>query len=170
MARREKWQEQKQLARLLDKWLDPACTFWTATDPVAASALSGAIRKQRGVKPGVPDHLILHRGKLVTIEMKSRQGRCSASQRAAREALLRAGAEWWECRSAHAAMWALAISGVCFRTLTNHDGTLERWQQPKLPAWEVPKRDPHERRPRAPDWEPNKVGAEIAERAAAEAA
>ena len=30
-ARREEWQEQKKLARLLDKWLDPACTFWTAT-------------------------------------------------------------------------------------------------------------------------------------------
>jgi hypothetical protein len=51
MARREEWQEQKKLARLLDKWLDPACPFWTATDPVASSALSGAIRKQRGVKP-----------------------------------------------------------------------------------------------------------------------
>jgi len=31
----------------------------------------------------------------------------------------------------------------------------------------VPKHNPHERRPRAPDWEPDKVGAEIAELAAA---
>jgi hypothetical protein len=82
-------------------------------------------------------------------------------------ALLRAGAQWWVCRSAHAAMWALARSGVCFRTLTNGDGTLECWQQPELAVWEVPKRNPHERRPRAPDWELNKVGAEIAELAAA---
>ena len=44
-------------------------------------------------------------------------------------------------------------------------GTLECWQQPELPAWEVPKRDPHERRPRAPEWEPG--AAEIAELAAA---
>jgi hypothetical protein len=28
------------------------------------------------------------------------------------------------CRSAHAAMWTLARSGVCFRTLTNDDGTI----------------------------------------------
>src|SRR5262245_18945977 len=91
MARREEWQEQKKLARLLDKWLDPACTFWTATDPVASSAFSGAIRKQRGVKPDTPEHLILHRGKLVTIEMKSRQGRCRASQREARLAIPRRG-------------------------------------------------------------------------------
>jgi hypothetical protein len=45
--------------------------------------------------------------------------------------------------------------------------TIERWQQPKLPAWEMPKRDPHERRPRAPDHD---KAAEIAEPAAAEAA
>jgi hypothetical protein len=42
------------------------------------------------------------------------------------------------------------------------DGTIERWQQPELPAWEVPKRNPHERRPRAPEWKPAGK-AEIAE-------
>ena len=64
------------------------------------------------------------------------------------------GAQWWVCRSANAAMWALYKSGVPFRTIVHEDGTIERWQQPELPAWEVPKRNPHERRPRAPDWEP----------------
>ena len=39
---------------------------------------------------------------------ESRRGQCSRSQRAVREALLRAGAQWWVCRSADAAMWALA--------------------------------------------------------------
>jgi hypothetical protein len=43
------------------------------------------------------------------------------------------------------------MDGVPFRTIVHEDGAIERWQQPKLPAWEVPKRDPHERRPRAPD-------------------
>src|SRR5215813_1577607 len=56
--------------------------------------------------------LVLYRGKLIAIELKSRRGQCSRSQRTAREALLRAGAEWWVCRSANAAMWALAQSGV----------------------------------------------------------
>jgi hypothetical protein len=112
------------------------------------------MRKKRGVKPGVPDVLVWYRGKSIMIELKSRRGQCSPSQRLVRERLLRAGAQWWVCRSAHAAMWALARSGVRFRTLTSDDGTLECWQQPKLPAWEVPKRNPHERRPRAPEWEP----------------
>jgi hypothetical protein len=51
VARREEWQEQVKLARLLGKWLESACTFWTATDPVAPSVTSGAMRKKRGVKP-----------------------------------------------------------------------------------------------------------------------
>jgi hypothetical protein len=150
VSRREEWQEQVKLSSLLDRWLDDTCTFGTATDPVASSAKSGAMRKKRGVKPGLPDTLILYRGKLVTLELKSRQGKCSASQRAAREALLRAGAEWWECRSAHAAMWALRKSGVRFRTLVHNDGTTERWRQPRLARWEVPRRDPAEPRPNAP--------------------
>jgi len=167
MARREEWQEQVKLSLLLDKWLDPTCTLWTATDPVAPSATSGAMRKKRGVKPGVPDVLVWYRGKSITIELKSRRGQCSRSQRLVREALLRAGARWWVCCSAHAAMWALRKSGVPFRTIVHEDGTLECWQQPELPAWEVPKRNPHERRPRAPEWEPGAAAAEIAELAAA---
>jgi hypothetical protein len=166
VARREEWREQVKLARLLDKWLDPACTFWTATDPVAASLTSGAMRKKRGVKPGVPDVLVWYPGGSITIELKSRHGQCSRSQRAVREALLRAGAQWWVCRSANAAMWALGKSGVPFRTIVYEDGTIERWQQPELSAFEVPKRNPHERRPRAPDWEPE-AAAEIADLAAA---
>ena len=160
MARREEWREQVKFARLLDKWLDPACSFWTATDPVAPSVTSGAMRKKRGVKPGVPDVLVWYCGKSIAIELKSRRGQCSRSQRAVRVALLRAGAQWWVCRSAKSAMWALYKSGVPFRTIVHEDGTIERWQHPELPAWEVPKRNPHERRPRAPEWGPEVVAAD----------
>ena len=166
MARREEWQTQTEVAARLDAWL-PADAFWTALDPIAPSATSGLLRKRRGCKAGVPDILILYRGKLITIELKSRRGQCSRSQRAVRVALLRAGvAAWWVCRSADAAMWALYKSGVPFRTIVYEDGTIERWQQPELPAWEVPKRTPHERRPPAPEWEPE-AAAQIAELAAA---
>jgi hypothetical protein len=61
-------------------------------------------------------------------------------------------------------------SGVRFRTIVHEDGTIERWQQPELPAWEVPKRDPHERRPRAPEWEMETAAAEIAGPLAVESA
>jgi hypothetical protein len=59
------------------------------------------------------------------------------------------------------------VAGVPFRTIVHEDGTIERWQQPILPAWEVPKRNPHERRPRAPDYWEAGAAAEIAELAAA---
>jgi hypothetical protein len=124
-------------------------------------------RKKRGVKPGVPDVLVWYRGKSITIELKSRHGQCSPSQRLARELLLRAGAQWWVCRSANAAMWSLYKSGVPFRTIVHEDGTIERWQQSRLPAWEVPKHDPHERRPRAPEWQREELAPEIAALAAA---
>jgi hypothetical protein len=48
-------------------------------------------------------------------------------------------------------MWALRKSGVGFRTLVHNDGTTERWRQPWLAPWEVPRRDPAEPRPNAPD-------------------
>jgi hypothetical protein len=150
MARREEWQEQKRLARLLDTWL-PDCATWTATDPTAASALSGAIRKQRGVKPGVPDVLVWYHGKSIAIEMKSPGGRCTASQRAVRESLLRAGCRWFECRSANAAMVAIAACGLRFRRIVREDGSVECWQKPQLADWEKPRSDPREARPLRPE-------------------
>jgi hypothetical protein len=151
MARRaEEWEEQKKLARLLDKWL-PDDARWTATDPVAPNAISGAIRRARGVKPGVPDVEVLYRGKSIFIELKSRSGRCSPAQCEERERILRARGQWWVCRTARSAMWALRKSGVRFRTIVYEDGTIERWQTPRLPGWEVPRRDPAERRPLHPD-------------------
>jgi hypothetical protein len=149
MANHE-WREQVRLARLLDKWLDETCSFATATDPVTSSALSGWLRKRHGVKAGVPDTLVWHRRKSIAIEMKSRGGRCSPAQRAVRSALIKSGVDRWVCKSAHAAMWALEESGVKFRVFVRSGGTVERWCQPKLEAWEVPRRDPAERRPMHP--------------------
>jgi hypothetical protein len=113
MVSRAEWQQQTRLARLLDLWL-PDDAFWTATDATAASATASAMRKKRGVRPGLPDFLILYRGKLITIELKSPRGggQCRPTQRAVREQLLKAGLKaWWQCVTAEAAMWALAKSG-----------------------------------------------------------
>jgi hypothetical protein len=58
-------------------------------------------------------------------------------------------------------------SGAKFRTIVHEGGTIERWQQPKLPAWEMPRRNPDERRPRAPDYWGPKTAAENAKLSAA---
>jgi hypothetical protein len=41
---------------------------------------------------------------------------------------------------------ATTMCGVRYREITNEDGTIERWQQPELADWEVPRTDPAERR------------------------
>jgi hypothetical protein len=146
---RSEWFEQVLFARLLDKWLDPTTSFATAFDPVARSRLSGFMRKKRGVRAGCPDNWILHCGRLICVELKSPAGRCSRAQRTVRTTLITAGAEWWECRTSAAAMWALAKSGVKFREIAR-GRFVERWEQPELEPWEIPRRDPRERRPQHP--------------------
>jgi hypothetical protein len=163
VARREEWLQQVKLAAMLDRWTESATTWWSAIDTVPRSATKGVMRKLRGCKSGTPDTFVLYLGTLVALEMKSRVGKVSPAQRLVREGLLRAGVrDWWVCRTARSTMWALAESGVRFREIVRADGTIVCWQQPELPAWEVPKRNPQERRPWAPKWEPE-TAAQIAE-------
>jgi hypothetical protein len=151
MSRRWEWEQQVLLASLLDRWL-PDDAFFSATDGVARSPMSGWLRKKRGCKSGLPDMLIwCRRTKTIGIEMKSPGGRCTAPQRAVRELLLQAGCRWFECRSAAAAMVAIAASGLRFRTIVHPDGTVERWKRPRLAKWEKPRSDPSEPRPQHPE-------------------
>jgi hypothetical protein len=150
VARRWEWAEQVKLASLLDRWL-PADAVWTATDPVARSAVSGMVRRLRGVKRGVPDCMVWCRHtRPVVVELKSPGGKCSPAQREVREQTLAAGVVWWEARSANAAMVALAGSGVKFRKIINADGSVQSWKRPRLADWEKPRRDPSEPRPQHP--------------------
>lgn len=130
MSWREEWQAQIELAESLDEWLDPATTFWAAADPVASSRASGAPRWRRGVQPGVPDILVLYRGRFIAVELKSLDGRCNRAQRAARERILAAGGVWWGCKSAHAPMRALAQSGVRFREVIGRSGAVRSVSRP----------------------------------------
>src|SRR6516162_6524336 len=129
MARREEWLMQVEVARLFGTWL-PADCYWTSTDATTTSPTTARMRRLRGCKAGAPDIWILYCGRLITIELKSKGGRCTPSQRAAREALLRAGADWFECRSANAVMHAVCEAGVPLRMIARSDGVIECWRQP----------------------------------------
>lgn len=150
MTRRAEWSMQVEVARLFDTWL-PADCFWTATDAATNSPTTGKMNRLRGIRPGTPDLWVLYRRHSITIELKAKGGRCSPEQRAMRETLLQAGAEWFECRSVAAVMWALAQSGVPFNMIAHEDGAIECWQQPELAPWEIPRRCPDETRPPAPE-------------------
>jgi hypothetical protein len=138
-ARQWEWAEQTDLAAQLAELLDPACVFWTAVDNQPWSKVAGILRKRRGCRSGTPDLLILHKGKLIGLEMKSRIGRVSRAQKEVRLEMLRAGGMWWLCRTARSALVALHRSGVSFRT---HAG--RRWKPPVLEPWEQPVAHPEQ--------------------------
>lgn len=140
-ARQWEWAEQADLAERLAELLDPACVFWTAVDNQPWSKVAGILRKKRGVRPGIPDILVLYRGKLIGLELKSRIGRVSEAQLAVRREMLLAGGMWWMVRGARSALVALHRSGVKFR---------RRWKPPVLEPWEEPVADPAQR----PVWHP----------------
>jgi hypothetical protein len=141
-SRRQEWTEQTKLAEMLQKYLDPGDTFWTSLENKPISRLSGIFQKRRGVRSGLPDVLVIRRGKPIFVELKSRAGVASKVQKQVRLEMLPAGADWWLARSARAALMALHLSGVVFR---------RRWKPPRLKPWEGPFADPHQQLPQAPD-------------------
>src|SRR5262245_40791987 len=79
--RREEWNEHIELAARLTKYLDPTTTFWTSLENKPPSLLSGIFQKKRGVRPGLPDVFVLHRGRAIFLELKSRSGIASEAQK-----------------------------------------------------------------------------------------
>jgi hypothetical protein len=74
--------------------------WWTSIDhAAAASALVGKLRKDRGVRAGIPDMLFLYRGRIIFVELKAPDGDASDSQDAVQMADEAAGAWWHQARS-----------------------------------------------------------------------
>jgi hypothetical protein len=126
--------------------LVPADCYWTSIDATTTPPTTGKMRRLRGVHPGAPDLWVVYRGKLIGIELKSKDGRRGPAQLATRQRMMRAGAAWWECRSPNAMMWVLHHEGVPFNMIACSDGTIECWQPLPLAPWEVPRSDPARRR------------------------
>ena len=141
-SQRQEWTEQTKLAEVLDEYLDPADTFWTSLENKPLSRLSGIFQKRRGVRSGLPDVLVIWRGKPIFVELKSRAGIASKAQKQISAKLRPSGADWWLARSARAALMALHLSGVVFG---------RKWKPPRLKPWEGPFADPTRRLPQAPD-------------------
>jgi hypothetical protein len=100
---------------MLDEYLDPTDAFRTSLENKPLSRLSGIFQKRRGLRNGLPDVLVIWRGKPIFIELKSRAGVASNAQKQIRAKLKPAGADWWLARGARAALMALHLSGVVFR-------------------------------------------------------
>ncbi len=68
-----------------------ACWFHPANGG-ARSPVEAAIFKGLGVRPGVPDLVIVYRGRFIAIELKSEGGRLTPAQKGMHERLQLAGA------------------------------------------------------------------------------
>lgn len=87
--------------------------WWTSIDHAnARSSATGGIRKARGVKPGIPDVHVIHRGRSIWIELKAPQGSVSAEQREVAAKITAAGGYWHEARSVEAVQAILRFHGV----------------------------------------------------------
>jgi hypothetical protein len=134
---RQEWTEHIRLAKLLDEYLDASRTFWTSLENKPRTAKSGLFQKRRGVRSGLPDVLVMHRGNsgtiVIFIELKSPRGRVSAVQQQVREEMLPAGVRWYMARSAQAGLTCLYREGVPF---------CKAWTPCALEPWEGPFSEP----------------------------
>ncbi len=135
--------EQEKLAVLLSRHLNPETTWWTSLECKPRDRLSGASQRRRGVRSGIPDVMVVFRGRLIFIELKSRSGIASKAQREVRTELLKAGAgTYWLARGACAAMVALCKEGVVFR---------RPWTPPQLAVWQDPFTGAERELPQSPE-------------------
>src|SRR4029077_11449173 len=85
--------------------------------------------------PRCPTHVVL-------IELKSKRGILSRSQKQVRLESLRTGEKYYMARTARAALMALHLEGAPFR---------RRYRPPRLAPWEGPFLDPTQRLPQHPE-------------------
>jgi hypothetical protein len=94
---------ENQIQRKIKQYLDivlSADSFWTAINPIPSkSIIAAANSKAMGMKAGVPDILILHKGKTIWIEVKKEGGYLSRRQKEVHEQIAMAGGDVFTARS-----------------------------------------------------------------------
>ncbi len=86
-------------AEFLDLALPAGAEWWHTPNGGTRSRIEGAVFKAMGVRPGIPDLLILFRGKLIAVELKASSGRLTPAQKAMHLRLTLAGAVVTTCTS-----------------------------------------------------------------------
>ncbi len=117
---------QKACAKFLNHALPPDVWF-TAIDHATRSAVEGAEKKSRGVKPGIPDLLFKFHQRTVWIELKTDKGVISESQKAVRDTLTGNGDDWHIARSIDDVEAILRSYGLTLKATAG--GITERLQQ-----------------------------------------
>lgn len=89
---------------------------WFTTFPAGGGGkVRGSILKGMGLKPGVPDILIIYQGKALWIELKAWNGRLSGSQRTAIADIMNAGCPAYVTNSIESVQDILQLRGIPLR-------------------------------------------------------
>ena len=100
------------------------------TEPGPRGAKRQAILVGMGVHPGFADLIVLCKGRVLFLELKSIKGRLSPAQEAFRDAVLAQGFGWAPVRSLDDALGALAAHGLTTRVV--RPDTAQPWSDPVL--------------------------------------
>jgi hypothetical protein len=115
MSGRRQQPERQLQAALVEhlQWRAPPDVWWTHFPAGGRrSRITGAILKAMGAKPGVPDILLLARGRLFGLELKSERGRLSSIQVSTHSEMRRAGAVVGTAGSVDEALELLRAWGI----------------------------------------------------------
>jgi hypothetical protein len=97
---------QRAVARYLTLALGPE-TWWTAIGHGGGGKVRGAILKSMGLKPGVPDLLLLHNAELYGIELKAKSRVSKAQDQCQADMMLAGCADIGICKSINDVVWCL---------------------------------------------------------------
>ncbi len=106
---------QANLVRFLNIALTGETFFFAVPNGGWRSATEAAIFRGQGVKAGVSDLIIIHKGHAFGLELKSDKGELSFSQRLAHEALRQAGMRIGIARTLDEAIAFLKTNGIPLR-------------------------------------------------------
>lgn len=99
---RKRHPSEQQLHRQVAQYLDAVLgdgTFWTTFPAGGGGRTRGAILRGMGLREGMPDILVFHRGTAFGIELKSHAGGLSPAQIACHAELMAVGVDVVTCRS-----------------------------------------------------------------------
>jgi hypothetical protein len=128
---------QRAVAEYLAWALDPPAWF-SAFPAGGGGQMRGLILKGLGLKAGVPDILIVHRGRAWWIELKSVKGSVSAVQNSVHGALSDAGCDVKVCRTLDDVRASLALWGIPTREMKPSTERIRRGIVSVYPGGDLP--------------------------------
>ena len=110
----------QQVAQFL-AWALPDDAWFTTIGHGGGGLLRGKILHGMGVKPGVPDILVVSGGRAIFVELKAQKGTVSPAQKACISALYEAGSHVHLARNLDQVIAALRTEGVPLRIAKQYD-------------------------------------------------